>query len=125
MDAYRQTDEYKEYKERRREIKLATDQEKMPEAKKKVIKERQAPVSEVPPDFIVRWTGKQNNKAQYIAVRAQKANGLTVEKVLRMTFIRKDGSSNKYGLADLKYDIQTAYIYLEDPEKKTGKKAGE
>ena len=42
MDAYRQTDEYKEYKERRREIKLATDQEKMPEAKKKVIKERQA-----------------------------------------------------------------------------------
>ena len=126
MDAFRQTDEYRLYKEQRREYKLATDQERLGEVKKKVA-ERQAPASDIPMDSIVRYTNKQNFKAQYIAVRAQKANGLTVEKALRMTYLRKDGSAHKYGMADLKYDIQTGYVYLDDAAdaKKGAKKMDE
>merc|ERR1740121_802654 len=81
-----------------------------------------AKTRDVPGDAMVCFTG-QESKVAYITKRCKRAHGFVVADLLqRLTFSDKNGSTQQYGLQDLRYDLSRGFLKLsKGGASKTGK----
>lgn len=66
---------------------------------------------EFPPTAVLQYT-KKVSKSEYITKRCKRCNNRTVQQCLGVSFVDGNGAERKYGLTDLRYDIEGGRLQI-------------